>query len=123
LERTAIWIEPATTATIPGYEQIRFNPNEKQNRFKHLAGPAAGNGAARINQDAHVFVAELSKGAELPYHLGSNRAAWVHVVRGEVVVNGLALRTGDAASVTREEHLALSGRDAEPSEILLFDLA
>jgi hypothetical protein len=38
-------------------------------------------------------------------------------------VNGVVLRTGDAASVSGEEHLALSGEDAESSEILLFDLA
>jgi redox-sensitive bicupin YhaK (pirin superfamily) len=118
-----IWIQPATTGTKPGYEQIRFDPKEKQNKLKRLAGPMDGNGAARINQDAHVFVAELAKGAEVPYSLGANRAAWVHVVRGEVVVNGVVLRSGDAAAVSGEEHLALSGGDAESSEILLFDLA
>ena len=118
-----IWIEPATTGTEPSYEQIRFDPKEKQNRLKRLAGPVDGNGAVRINQDAHVFVAELAKGAEIPYSLGSNRAAWAHVVRGEVGVNGVALRAGDAAAISGEEHLALSGGDAESSEILLFDLA
>jgi len=118
-----IWIEPATTGTEPSYEQIRFDPKEKENKLKRLAGPADGNGAARINQDAQVFVADLAKGAEIPYSLGSNRAAWVHVVRGEVAVNGVALRTGDAAAVTGEKQLALTGRDPGSSEILLFDLA
>jgi len=118
-----IWIEPATTGTQPGYEQIRFDPEEKKNKLKRLAGPQAGNGAARINQDAQVFVAELAKGYEIPYSLGSNRAAWVHAVRGEVAVNGVALRAGDAAAVSGEGHLALAGGDAGSSEILLFDLA
>jgi redox-sensitive bicupin YhaK (pirin superfamily) len=70
-----------------------------------------------------VFVAELAKETEIPYRLSSNRAGWVHVVRGEVAVNGVALHTGDAAAVSGEEQLALTGRDAESSEILLFDLA
>ena len=118
-----IWIEPATTGAEPSYEQIRLDPKEKQNRLKRLAGPADGNGAARINQDAHVFVAELEKGTKIPYSLGSNRAAWVHVVHGEVAVNGVTLHTGDAAAVSGEEHLTLGGGDAESSEILLFDLA
>jgi redox-sensitive bicupin YhaK (pirin superfamily) len=118
-----IWIEPATTGAKPSYEQIRFDPAEKKNQLKRLAGPTGGNGASRINQDAHVFVAELNKDAEIPYMLDSNRAAWVHVVRGEVAVNGITLRTGDAAAVTSEETLALIGQNAEPSEILLFDLA
>jgi len=118
-----IWIEPATTGTQPGYEQIRFDPEEKQNKLKRLAGPASVNGAARINQDAHMFVAELAKGAEIPYSLASKRAAWVHVVRGGVAVNGIELHTGDAAAVSGEEKLALTGLDSDPSEILLFDLA
>jgi quercetin 2,3-dioxygenase len=116
-----IWIEPATAGTQPSYEQIRFDPKEKQNKLKRLAGPSGGNGAARINQDAHVFVAELAKGAEIPYKLGWNRAAWVHVVRGEVGVNGVLLHTGDAAAVSGED-LALTGGDAASSEFLLFDL-
>ena len=117
-----IWIEPATDGTQPTYEQIRFEPDEKRNRLKQLAGPMGGNGAARINQDAKVFVAELSKGAAIDYPLGEKRAAWVHAVRGEVAVNGVTLNTGDAAAVSGES-LALTGVDAEASEILLFDVA
>jgi redox-sensitive bicupin YhaK (pirin superfamily) len=117
-----IWIEPATAGTKPAYEQLRFDPAEKQNKLKHLAGPAAGNGAARINQDAHLYVAELAKGVAIPYSLDPKRAAWVHVVRGEVTVNGVALHTGDAAAVSGEEHLTLTGGDPDSSEILLFDL-
>jgi redox-sensitive bicupin YhaK (pirin superfamily) len=117
-----IWIEPATDGTPPSYEQIRFDPAEKKNKLKRLAGPGGANGAARINQDAQVFVAELAKNIEIPYSLGPHRSAWVHVVRGEVVVNGMALRTGDAAAISGEEHLALTGGNAESSEILLFDL-
>jgi len=116
-----IWIEPATPGTKPSYEQIRFDPGEKLNRLKRVAGPAATNGAATINQDAQVFVAELSKGTEIPYSLGENRAAWLHVVRGEVALNGVPLHTGDASAVTGE-NLLLSGSDPDGSEILLFDL-
>ena len=118
-----IWIEPATLATRPSYEQLRFDPQEKKNQLKRLAGQEGGSGAARINQDAQVFVAELTKGTEIPYSLRPQRAAWVHVVRGEVAVNGIGLRTGDAAAVSGEEKLALTGVGGEPNEILLFDLA
>lgn len=118
-----IWIEPAMTGTQPGYEQIRFDPKEKKNKLKRLAGPEGANGAARINQDAQMFVAELAQGAEIPYSLGPKRAAWVHVVRGGVALNGIQLNTGDAAAVSGEDKLALTGVGSEPSEILLFDLA
>jgi redox-sensitive bicupin YhaK (pirin superfamily) len=118
-----IWIEPKTMGTQPSYEQIRFDPEEKNNKLKQLAGPEGANGSARINQDALMFVAELAKGVEIPYSVGSKRAAWVHVVRGEVTVNGIEVHAGDAAAVSGEEKLALTGVASEPSEILLFDLA
>jgi redox-sensitive bicupin YhaK (pirin superfamily) len=118
-----IWIEPATAGTKPSYEQIRFDPTEKHNKLKHLAGPAAGNGATQINQDAHLYVTELEKGISIPYLLDPKRAAWVHVVRGEVAVNGVELQTGDAAAVNGEDQLMLTGGNAASSEILLFDLA
>jgi len=117
-----IWLEPASKGTSPSYEQIRFDVGEKRNRLKLLAGPAGGNGGARINQDAHVFVAELSKGAQIPYDLGSNRAAWLHVVNGDVDVNGVSLHAGDAAAISGEDRLAITGGDVPSSEILLFDL-
>ena len=34
-----IWIQPATLGTPSSYEQIRFDPKEKQGKFKLLAGP------------------------------------------------------------------------------------
>ena len=69
---------------------------------------------ARINQDARVFVAELAKGDEIAYPLGSQRHAWMHVIRGAVTLNGNTLYTGDAAAVDSEEKLALTGLNAEP---------
>jgi len=117
-----IWIEPASAGTKPSYEQIRFDRAAKRNRLKRLAGPDGGEAAARINQDAHVFVSELEKDAELTYDLATKRAAWVQVVRGAVDLNGVTLQTGDAAAVTVENRLSLRGVAADPSEILLFDV-
>jgi hypothetical protein len=118
-----IWIEPASTGTPSSYEQIRFDPVEKHGKLKLLAGPDGGPGVARINQDARVFVAELGEGDEIAYPLGSQRHAWMHVIRGTVRLNGITLSTGDAAAVESEKKLVLAGANAEPSEILLFDLA
>ena len=118
-----IWIEPASTGTPSSYEQIRFDPAEKQGKLKLLAGPGGGDGVARINQDAKVFVTELSKGEEIAYPLGSQRHAWIHIIRGAVTLNGTTLREGDAAAVESEEKVVVAGANTEPSEILLFDLA
>lgn len=117
-----VWITPAAVGTKPSYEQIRFDSADKKNRLKRLAGPDGGDAAARINQDAHVFVSELEKDAEVGYDLAPARAAWVQVVRGAVDLNGVALQAGDAAAVTAEEKILVRGTDREASEILLFDV-
>jgi redox-sensitive bicupin YhaK (pirin superfamily) len=118
-----IWIQPATAGTPSSYEQIRFDPEDKQGRLKLLAGPQGGNGVARINQDAQVFVTQLGKEEKIAYPLSPERHAWLHVIRGAVTLNGSPLKTGDAAAVSDEKTLVLSGANAEPSEVLLFDLA
>jgi redox-sensitive bicupin YhaK (pirin superfamily) len=118
-----IWIEPATKGTRTSYEQLRFEPEEKRGKLKLLAGPQGGNGVARINQDAQVFVAELAKGDEVAYKIGPQRHAWLHAIRGSVTVNGTALHAGDAAAISKEDGLKVTGADSQPSEILLFDLA
>ena len=93
-----------------------------------MAGPKGENGIAQIkfaeiNQDARVFVAELAKDERVAYELGTKRHAWVHVVKGSVTVNGTALRTGDAAALSDEQALTVTGEGSGPSEVLLFDLA
>ena len=118
-----IWIEPATSGTPTSYEQIRIDPEEKKGKLKLLAGPQGGNGVTRINQDAQVFVAELAKGDEVAYKLGTQRYAWLHAIRGAVTVNGTALDAGDAAAISKEDGLKVTGAGPGTSEILLFDLA
>jgi quercetin 2,3-dioxygenase len=118
-----IWIEPKSRGTTPSYEQLKFESAEKLNRFKLLASPEKVAGAATINQDATVSVAELTPGKQLTYPLGSKRHAWLHVIDGNVTVNGKPLHTGDAVAANNEAALDLVAQGTGNSEVLLFDLA
>ena len=73
-----------------------------------------------IHADARVY-AGLFDGAETAtLALDPKRRAYVHVVRGEIEVNGNRLAGGDAAKLQEESRVTLSaGRDAE---VLVFDL-
>lgn len=115
-----IWLQPAAAGTQPSYEQLKFDPAEKQNQWKQLASQDPKPGAVFINQDATVYVAELSKGTSLPYAIAPGHGVWVHAVRGEVSVNGSTIRTGDAVAVTDETQLTVTA--SESSEVLLFDV-
>lgn len=117
-----IWLEPQSRSTKPRYEQLGFAAEEKHNRFKLLASSTPTAGAATINQDASLSVAELDAGHRLSYALDAGRAAWLHVVHGSVAVNGKELTTGDAAAIEKESAIEIVAQGESPSEILLFDL-
>jgi redox-sensitive bicupin YhaK (pirin superfamily) len=114
-----IWLLPAQKNLTPGYEQVALTPEQKTNKLFLAASPNAG--AMKINQDARVFLGDVASGAELIHPIAPGRAAWLHLIRGQVDVDGVQLATGDAVSVTDESKLAIRGRDAN-SEVLLFDL-
>ena len=116
-----IWIEPAQRGIDPGYEEKHFGAEAKRGRLRLIASPDGRDGSVTLHQDALVF-ASLFDGAETAVHaLATGRRAYVHVARGEITVNGQALRAGDALKASGEREIRLSeGRGAE---VLLFDLA
>jgi quercetin 2,3-dioxygenase len=124
-----IWIEPAITDAEPSYQQISFDPQEKNGRFRLLAAPRGSNRhdsresqAVAIHQDALVYAAVLGLGENLRRKLAPGRHAWVQVARGNVSINGEALAEGDGAAVSDEQDLSFTG-GPDGSEFLFFDLA
>jgi redox-sensitive bicupin YhaK (pirin superfamily) len=118
-----IWIEPGTRGTPPAYEQIQFDPEEKRNRFRILASSSPVEGAVQINRDAQVAVAELTPKSQLSHSLAPGRAAWLHVIAGEICVNGQPLLEGDSAAVEATDTLEIVSSGTKNAEVLLFDLA
>ena len=102
-----IWIDPDGRGNGPAYQQIKFDPQDKRDRLKILATPTSVEGAVQIQQDATMSVAELGPRSSVLHSLATGRAAWVHVVSGEVILNGQILHEGDAAAVEDENSLEL----------------
>lgn len=104
-----------------GYEEKHFGIDEKCGRLRLAASPDGADGSVTIHQDARVYAALLDDAQTATHTLAPGRRAYVHVARGQVSVNGLALDGGDGARITGETQLTLS--NARDAEILLFDLA
>ena len=116
-----IWIEPSVTGIAPGYEQKAFPETEKRGRLRLVASPDGAEGSVLIHADARVY-AGLFDGAEsASLRLGHGRKGYVHLVRGELQVNGKPLAAGDAAMLEDETQVSLVGGRA--AEVLVFDLA
>ena len=117
-----IWIQPARRGLPPSYEQKNFSAEEKLNRFRLIASPTGEEGSVTIHQDAKLSAAIIEQGNTANYELGKGRNAWIQVARGEVNLNGKALKQGDGAAVENEASVTVTG-SADTSEVLLFDLA
>lgn len=116
-----IWLNPATKALQPSYEQKTFSADEKRGRLRCIAAPDGGNGAVMIHQDAALY-AGLFDGEETATHaLAMGRKAYAHLARGQLRVNGTVLTAGDALMV--EGEAAIFCAQGQQAELLLFDLS
>ena len=116
-----IWIEPNVTGIPPGYEQKTFADSEKRGRLRLVASPDGSEGSVLIHADARVYAGLFDGGERFSLALASGRKGYVHVVRGELDVNGNRLAAGDAAKLEDEARIELSIGKA--AEVLVFDLA
>ncbi|HLL73772.1 MAG TPA: pirin family protein [Pyrinomonadaceae bacterium] len=116
-----IWILPAQNGIKPGYEEKKFEDDEKRNRLRVVASPDGREGSVTIHQDAEIYAALLEDNAGVSHELRPGRHAWLQVARGAVELNGREkLEQGDGAAVSDEGRLTITGRG--PAEVLLFDL-
>jgi redox-sensitive bicupin YhaK (pirin superfamily) len=116
-----IWIVPEKNGLAPGYEEKKFSDAEKQGRLRVIASRDGRDGSVTIFQDASIHAGLFAKGESARYELQPGRRAWVHVARGEAVVNGETLREGDGAAITNEAAIQVQGTTG--GELLLFDVA
>jgi quercetin 2,3-dioxygenase len=116
-----IWIEPNVTGIPPSYEQKTFAESDKRGQLRLVASGDGAQGSVTVHADARLYAGlfDGAESAELP--LANGRKTYVHLVRGELQVNGEVLHTGDAALLEAENRLQLSGGKA--AEVLVFDLA
>lgn len=116
-----IWIEPVARGLRPGYEQKHFKDEDKRGQLRLVASPDGRDGSVTIHSDATLRVGlfDGAEQAELP--LDPARKAYVHLARGEAVVNGQPLRAGDALKLEGETALHIG--QGQGAEVLVFDLA
>lgn len=115
-----IWIEPKDFGLPPGYEEKRFGEAEKRGRLRLIASPDGRHGSVVVHQDAMLYAGLFDGVESASVPVAPGRRAYVHVVRGDIVVNGMPLQSGDALKLVDEPHVDLAqGRQAE---VLVFDL-
>ena len=116
-----IWILPEQNGIAPGYEQKAFADSDKRGRLRLVASRDGRDGSVTIHADAAMYAGLIDGAERAELALDPQRLAYVHLVRGQLRVNGQVLQAGDAAKLSGEPSLVIDrGRDAE---VIVFDLA
>jgi redox-sensitive bicupin YhaK (pirin superfamily) len=115
-----IWIIPSERGIPPSYEQKHFGDEEKRGRLRLVASPDAADGSVTIHADARMYAGLFDGSEQASVAADPGRKYYVHLIRGELKVNGRNLRGGDAAMLERESAITLS--DGTGAEVLVFDL-
>ena len=115
-----IWIMPDKKGVAPRYQQQQFPDSDRRGRLRLVISPDGADGSLSVYQDTRVYSGLIDGAESAELRLPAERFAYVHVARGEIVVNSELLRAGDGARLRREPLLKISqGRGAE---VLIFDL-
>ncbi|MCH7344060.1 pirin family protein [Pelomonas sp. CA6] len=115
-----IWIMPERQGVAPSYEQAHFPDADKRGALRLVASPDGAQGSVTLHQQARLYAGLFDGAEQAQLPLAAGRLAYVHLVRGELTVNGQPLKAGDALQMADEPAVTLSaGRDAE---VLVFDL-
>jgi quercetin 2,3-dioxygenase len=112
-----IWILPERRGDKPSYEQKMFTDADRRGTLRLVASPDGRDGSVTIHQDVEIY-ASLVDG-EVTHVFRPGRYGWLQVARGNVELNGEALKEGDGAAISDESSVAINGS----GEVLLFDLA
>ena len=115
-----IWITPGRRGIAPEYEQKHFSGEEKRARVVLMGSPDGREGSLTLNQDALLYGTIVESGQTLSHTLAPDRAVYVHVIRGQLSVNGQSMTAGDGLGLRHTDALVLQATDE--SELLIFEL-
>jgi redox-sensitive bicupin YhaK (pirin superfamily) len=116
-----IWFIPNAAGINPSYEEKYFGDAEKRGRLRLIASPDGTDGSVTIHSDAKMFAVLLDGNEQVEHPVAQDRYIYVHVARGEAVLNDTRLQAGDGAMLDGGERVMLAqGRNAE---VLVFDLS
>ncbi len=116
-----IWLLPRAPGLEPSYSQKSFPAGGRANQWQLVASPDATDGSLQIEQDAHIYLANLNPSTGLTFDLDPSRHAWLQILRGSVNLNKNDLTAGDGVAISNEPKLDLN--TSASADLMLFDLA
>ncbi len=116
-----IWIEPNVTGIPASYEQKTFPDLDKRGALRLVASSDGAQDSVLVHADAKMYAGLFNGEEAAVLVLDPSRKTYVHLIKGQLEVNGQVLHQGDAAKLESESQLQLA--HGQSAEVLVFDLA
>lgn len=113
-----IWLYPKSKDIEPNYSQTTLTREDKLNKLVKVVSGTPGDAPLLMHQDAVMYASIVADGNTVAMPLSNGRAYWLHLVEGDVSVNGVHMKTGDSAALDGEKELIVTGN----GEFLFFDM-
>jgi len=116
-----IWVFPKVKNIAPRYEQIKFNPEDRKNKFQLIVSPEKSDKTMWINQDAFFSLGDFEKGKSIEYSIKhKGNGAYLMVIEGEIEIDGQKLSRRDALGIYDTDKFSLKANS--DSEVLMIDV-
>jgi quercetin 2,3-dioxygenase len=115
-----IWIQPRERGLPPSYTEWHPKPEHASAPKVLVISEDGRDGSATIHQDADIYRIRLKAGQSVTHELTAGRGAWLQIAEGALLLDGIALATGDGASTEEPGTHTLAA--TQETEALLFDL-
>lgn len=113
-----IWIQPNVYGEAPGYQQKEFG---RKPGLTLAVSPDGEAGSLIIKQDARLYQLLLDENAEAQLPAAAKHKYYVHVIKGELLIEGESVKPGDGAKIEGIDNLVLTAQ-AGAVQALVFDL-
>lgn len=115
-----IWILPDQKRHKPAYGELKLDWDERTGQWLRFASGVGGGAPIELHQDANLYALELPSADQIDFEVKEGRQAYLVLIEGEAVINGLRLTTRDALE-TVEESLKIQAE--QTSHFLVIEMA
>lgn len=113
-----IWIQPNVYGQTPGYQQKDFGSKKG---LTLAVSPDGEAGSLVIKQDARLYQLLLDGNASAELPASRKRKYYVHVISGELAIEGEIVKPGDGAKIEDINNLVMVAQQ-KAVKALVFDL-
>ena len=115
-----LWFLTKKKNLSPSWQDKQYTKEDRLNKLLQVISNDTSNNDStlQIHQDVKIYISSMTKDTKLEHRLG-DRIAYLFVIKGEIDLNGNALKTRDAVMIDDD---SISFTAKKNTELILLDL-